>query len=155
VFTLFVDYGQSSATAERHAAERIADHYGCAHTALCFNGASLKHAGEIRGRNALLLLIGLTEWAPASGKIALGVHAGTSYADCTLGFISHMQKIFDLYTGGEVVAATPFLALSKREIWEYARTNKVPVEMTHSCEAGTNPCGTCTSCVDRNLLHAL
>jgi len=153
---MFVDYGQAVGKSERHAAARIAAHYRSTHREVKLGGSTKKQAGVIRGRNALLLLTALAEWQSSSGTIALGIHAGTHYADCSATFISAMQRIFDLYSEGSLIAAAPFLKWSKRDMWEYCQTNGVPVHLTFSCEAREKtPCGQCKSCRDRAALYAL
>jgi 7-cyano-7-deazaguanine synthase len=154
VDALFVDYGQAAAQPEREAATAVT-------RAL---GVRLRHAqlavgpiveGEIPGRNALLVHVALT-MAPASpATIMLGIHAGTPYVDCSPPFVEAMQISLDLHRRGTLQLAAPFVNWSKREVYDYARAMRVPLELTYSCELGTiPPCGSCLSCRDRELLDA-
>ena len=60
-----------------------------------WTAATPKPPGLIQGRNAFLLLAGLLEAPPTVTALALGVHSGTEYADCTPRFIGSMQSVFD------------------------------------------------------------
>lgn len=151
---LFVDYGQSAAEAERLAARAVANHYNVSLHQTRWSGGMPKGSGLIRGRNAFLLLAGLMEMGGRSGTIAIGLHSGTPYYDCSSAFISGMQDLFDGYTDGAVRISAPFLGWTKRQIWEFCQHEEVPIALTHSCEEGSVPCGHCLSCRDREALHA-
>src|SRR5882724_154489 len=151
---LFVDYGQSAVDAERRAALAVADHYSLRLHQTRWSGGMPKGAGLIRGRNAFLLLAGLMEVGASSGTIAIGLHAGTPYYDCSSTFISAMQVIFDGYADGAVRVSAPFLSWTKRQFWDFCRYERVPIALTHSCEEGPVPCGRCLSCLDIEALRA-
>jgi 7-cyano-7-deazaguanine synthase len=109
----------------------------------------------IPGRNAMLLniaLMGLSVKDPS--VVALGIHAGTSYRDCSQEFIQRMQSVFDLYSNGAVQIDTPFVGWAKNQIWELLVSHSYPVQHTYSCEAGDQPCGFCLSCKDVESLRA-
>lgn len=153
VEALFVDYGQSAVQPEQNAAIALADAFG----------AALRHAqvdigpvaqGEIPGRNALLVHVALAMASPAPATIMLGIHAGTPYVDCSPAFVEAMQTSLDVHRGGMLQLAAPFVTWSKAEVYAYARSMPVPLELTYSCEVGKMPpCGTCLSCRDRELLN--
>ena len=85
----------------------------------------------------------------------LGIHAGSLYRDCTPAFVTAMQASLDVHTSGTLQLAAPFLTWSKREVYDYAQDIPIPLELTFSCDTGTEPpCGACPSCHDRELLHA-
>lgn len=157
VDTLFFDYGQPAAKEERRAATAISTHYRTSHRDIGIVGSAPKKSGIIQGRNAFLFLSAFTEWVnKRTGLIAIGIHAGTRYPDCSAQFISSVQNIFNLYSDGRILAAAPFVNWSKRDIWEYCRTQKIPIELTYSCQAGgKTTCGKCDSCLDRKALHVL
>jgi 7-cyano-7-deazaguanine synthase len=156
VESMFFDYNQAAAFMEHQAAAAVAAHFGIPHKALRLDQVAKKRPGNVRGRNALLLLGGLLEWPRTNGVIVLGVHAGTPYADCAAPFVAAMQTVFDLYCDGRVSVGAPFLTWSKRDIWEYCRRVKVPLDLTYSCQAGgKKPCQHCDSCLDRKALDAL
>lgn len=156
VTALFLDYGQASASHEVVSAVRVAEHYRVALNLATIVGATPKTSGEVFGRNALLLHFALMEWGPsATGIIAIGIHAGTQYFDCSPSFTAVMQSVFDSYTGGRLLIGTPFLSWSKKDIWDYCRLHRVPLSQTYSCELGNSqPCGKCLSCRDLEILSA-
>lgn len=150
---LFVDYGQSSATEERAASVAVSDFYRVPIKILEVSGFGRWGAGYVKGRNAFLLHAALMAAEFSTGLIALGIHAGTSYVDCSEYFVRQMQASFDIYTDGRVLIHAPFLNWNKREIWEYGRSVGAPFDRTYSCESGGEPpCGQCTSCLDREAL---
>ena len=151
VTALFVDYGQAARRAEQKAVHSVCDRLSVPWRFVRYRGTFFG-AGELRGRNAFLLHMALME-APATARmIMIGVHAGTGYVDCSPAFIELMQRSFDLYTGGTVAVSAPFADLSKRDVYQLATDLNVPIEATHSCEAGDAPCSVCLSCLDRNGL---
>ena len=155
VKALFVDYGQQAAAEESHAIQAITSHLKVPLVTIICSGLEPSHVGAIPGRNAFLLTCGLVHIGDASGIIALGIHAGTHYADCAPEFVQQMQTVFDTYTGGRCLIGAPFLDWHKQMIWDYSRTNGLPVEQTYSCELGLlQPCGLCLSCKDIEVLYA-
>lgn len=155
VQALFVNYGQISAARECSAAAAICAHYGIPLEKLTCSGFSRWKGGYIPGRNAFLLYSALMAFRHATGIIAMGIHAGTSYQDCSERFTHDMQSSFDLYADGRIRIAAPFLRWSKRQILDYSKKHNVPVQLTYSCELGVRqPCGRCLSCKDLKALYA-
>jgi 7-cyano-7-deazaguanine synthase len=151
---LFVAYGQPAEEQERHAAMSVAEHFHVPLTTISVRGGSRKSVGEIPGRNLFLLGFAFTELKAPSGVIAIGVHAGTDYADCSAQFVETMQQCADHYFHGAIQVLAPFLTWTKRDIWSYSQAN-IPVSLTYSCESGNGvPCGDCLSCRDREALDA-
>ena len=110
----------------------------------------------MQGRNAFLLFSALMKFKARSGIIAIGVHSGTPYFDCSMSFVQSMQSMFDNYTDGRIRVGAPFIEWTKRDIWNYCNDRQVPLQLTYSCEEGHNsPCGQCLSCRDRDALDAL
>jgi 7-cyano-7-deazaguanine synthase len=96
------------------------------------------------------------EFGKRNGIIALGVHAGTPYIDCSQEFIKAIQSTFDDYSDGRIRIGAPFVEWKKQDIWLYCQEKQVPVKLTYSCEKGCKPpCGRCLSCRDRKALYAL
>ena len=96
----------------------------------------------------------IAEFPAALGMIAIGIHAGTDYSDCTADFIASMQRVADTYYDGRVQIVAPFLRWTKRDIWQYAQ-DRIPLSHTYSCERGlAQPCGGCLSCLDLESLNA-
>lgn len=145
----FVDYGQAARVAESRAAKAVARHYGASVSAVRVDARRRWGAGLIPARNAMLVSCGLMVAKPRVQALVLGIHAGTSYVDCSPPFVQVMQKVADLYTDGRVQIAAPFLTWTKAEIARYCSVKRVPIHLTYSCEAGSQPCRRCSSCRDR------
>lgn len=154
VSAIHFSYGQAAESNELRAARSIADYYALEFSNLHLVGTRHKGTGEILGRNAMFVLAALMESGRESPLLAMGIHCGTSYFDCSPTFIEELQKLVDGYCDGTVRIATPFLEWSKPEIWRYCAEKDVPIHLTYSCEAGaTPPCRVCQSCLDREALH--
>jgi len=152
---MFVDYQQPAVHQEALAAQAVSDYYGIQLTNLTWNGYVKKTDGLIPGRNAFLLIAALMERPPTVTTVAIGIHAGTNYKDCTSAFISAMQTVFDIYTEGRTNIAAPFVEWTKGEIYAYCKTQSVPLALTYSCErSGETHCGQCLSCLDRRMVFA-
>lgn len=150
---LFVDYQQPALKKEAESSRRIADHFAIPLHRASWVGPRMKNVGLIPARNAVLLCAALMERPPTATAVAIGIHAGTPYVDCTAEFIRRIQAIYDLYTDKRVAVLAPFVEWTKPEVWSYARSKSVPLDLTYSCEAGSEqPCGECESCLDRKLL---
>jgi 7-cyano-7-deazaguanine synthase len=156
VRALFVDFGQPAAKQESRAARAICKHYGVRLSIMTVKSAASFSAGEIPGRNAFLVFAAVLVFGAEPGIIAIGIHEGPSYYDCTEGFLKGIQTVVDGYTAGRVKVAAPFVKWGKQTIWEFCKEAKVPVGSTYSCEqGGARPCGKCLSCKDREALYAL
>jgi 7-cyano-7-deazaguanine synthase len=155
VRALFVDYGHRAAEREAAAVTEIANCLGVDITRVGVSGLSIPR-GEITGRNALLLTVGLMTMGTTMGVVAIGVHAGTDYADCSPSFIRQMQLVFDTYTGGRVRIGAPFMDWLKGDIFRYSLEAGLPTSLTYSCEeGGMRPCGVCRSCHDAEAINAM
>lgn len=151
---VFVDYGQPVVQREEQSANAIAKHYAIPLHTVHSSGPPAKFHGEIPGRNAYLVFAALLYHPTFSGTLALGIHAGTSYYDCSQVFASQLGNIVSGYRDGKVVLATPFLVWTKQMVYEFCLERKVPIHFTWSCEVGpTKPCGQCLSCRDRKQLN--
>lgn len=146
---LFIDYGQAAAVQEARAARRIADHYGIALRTLALSGVQPSGAGLIHGRNGFLIFAALLDIGARGGTIVIGLHAGTTYYDCSGAFIDEMRRALAANSGGTVGLAAPFADRLKSQIFDHARHRGLPLHLTYSCERGTDPpCGDCLSCND-------
>jgi len=155
VRALFVDFGQPAAKQESRAARSICKHYGIHLSVITVKCRGTFSTGEIPGRNAFLVFMAMLVCGARSGMVAIGIHEGPPYYDCSEGFKS-IQTVVDGYAAGRIKVAAPFLKWDKRSIWESCRKLGVPVDSTYSCESGgTRPCGDCLSCKDREALSAL
>lgn len=154
ISALFVDYGQLSRMYESKAAEAVSKHYNIPLKKIAIVGGRKWKDGCILGRNAFLIYTGLMNFEYESGILALGIHKGTSYWDCSPDFINIMKSCFGSYTQGSITVDAPFLEWTKQEIWNYTESQKIPTELTYSCELGKmQPCGLCLSCKDLESLY--
>jgi len=154
VSALFIDYGQPSRDHEWRAVQAICSILAIELSRLEITGLP-QLMGKIVGRNSTLLSLALMAVPRHVGLIAIGIHAGTMYEDCSSEFLKLMQELADLYTSGQVLITAPFIQWTKRRIWEFALQNSVPIDQTFSCEnGGDGPCGTCLSCRDMGALYA-
>jgi 7-cyano-7-deazaguanine synthase len=149
--SLFIDYGQSAASAERCASRSLAVHFDVEWREVRATTGPFG-TGEIVGRNAFLVHVAMLVFGRRSGLILLGIHSGTNYRDCSPAFVAVTQKSLDFHSGGVLRLSAPFLNWSKAEVHAYAIAASVPVHLTHSCEAEVIPCGSCPSCRDRELI---
>jgi len=146
---LFVNYKQPAYKQESLASKNIARFYNIPHMEISIDHSKSFATGEIVGRNSLLATLALVYKPHSANVIAMGIHAYTSYSDCTINFQNGIQSIFDLYSANKIHFTAPFIEWSKKEIWKFAKENNVPLEATYSCEAGGSmPCGKCLSCKD-------
>lgn len=152
---LFVDYGQLASNNERQSATQVAQYYGIKLDQVSFPSTNDFGPGEIIGRNAFLITAALLVYPQLRGILSLGIHSGVPYYDCSESFVRDIKMILDGYTNGKVRVDAPFLTWDKATIYAYCKEKGVPIHLTYSCEAGTNPpCGKCNSCKDREALDA-
>ncbi|MGG1678742.1 7-cyano-7-deazaguanine synthase [Neobacillus sp. NRS-1170] len=154
VEAVFFDYGQKSCNQEFLSAKKISDHYDIKlhHKELGFK--LYDNNGEYYCRNSLFILAGCGFLKKPTSLISIGIHSGTPFYDSSPDFIRDTQTILDGYFGGITRVIAPFLDYSKSLVYEYAIQNRVPIQLTYSCESGQiDPCGRCPSCFDRRLLN--
>ena len=150
---LFVDYGQPARKREKRAAVALAAHYGVSLSTM-HAGPLRAVEGEIAGRNMLLAQLALSTLAGLAGCVLIGIHAGTGYRDCSAEFVELVQRSYEFHSYGCVQFIAPFIEQTKPAILAVARELGVPLELTYSCERGTEPaCGECRSCRDREGLR--
>jgi 7-cyano-7-deazaguanine synthase len=149
---LFIDFGQPAARREHDSAAQVSKWLGIPLRSVNVAGDRTFEAGEIVGRNAFLCFCALLFTGGRSSLLAMGLHAGTTYFDCSPSFVSALGKLVAEHTDGRVVVVAPFVSWTKRDVVEYFRKSGLPIHLTHSCEAGDIPCGECASCRDRKSL---
>ena len=149
---MFIDYGQPAAVAEGKSAAEIAEHYSCDLRLVRISSDRKLSHGEILGRNAALIFAALLSCETPPSSICIGIHAGTEYFDCTEAFRSDVDKLVAESSNGRTRVIAPFVSWTKSDLIDFANDNQVPVGLTHSCEAGNQPCGECLSCRDRKLI---
>lgn len=153
---IYFNYGHTSSKREQIAALKISQYYKIQIQNINL-GITLNHKnGEFFARNALFIFATAGCLPDHFSKIAIGIHSGVSYYDCTELFLKDCQNILDGYFGGTVVVAAPFVSFTKLQIYEYCIENNIPLELTYSCEKSSEePCGICPSCIDRRILDEL
>ncbi len=155
VGALFADYGQPAAEQERNSASLVASHFGIPLSWCTVAPRRTFGAGEIPGRNAWLVLTAYMLGEVAGGVIALGVHAGSPYYDCTEAFLFSLNRLLGEHSDGRVCCYAPFVSWPKALVYRYFKERNLPLALTYSCEAGTvPPCGICRSCLDRGNFDA-
>ena len=155
VKALFVDYGQAAIDAETESVCAVASHYAIDLAIAKLSAPTRFGVGEIRGRNAFLVFTALLVYPDLSGVIAMGIHSGTAYYDCSDRFLYQVTQVAEEYSEGQAKIDAPFLTWTKPMIYAYCQERGVPVSLTYSCELGTSPpCGHCNSCLDRGALGA-
>jgi 7-cyano-7-deazaguanine synthase len=152
VGALWIDYGQPAAAAEREASKAVASSYGADWNELTVVGLVPPAAGEFPGRNDML--VALAAAAAPGRSVAIGVHAGTGYADCSPSWVEEWQGLLTVQYHGVVRLLAPLADRTKAQVYALAGQLRVPTALTHSCEASAVPCGSCSSCLDRQILGA-
>lgn len=151
---VFVDYGQPAREREEQSAAAIARHYAIPLHVISSVGPAQIAGGEIAGRNAFLVFAAFLHLPLQTGLMALGIHGGSRYYDCSEHFIAHLNALMSGYSDGRVSVAVPFMAWSKKAVFDFCHEARVPFELTWSCEVGPLvPCGRCLSCEDRARLN--
>ena len=150
---IFIDYGQPAAKVEERAVTAITTRLGIHLAIWRVSTPEPFTAGELIGRNAFLIFAALFLTRARPGMLAMGVHSGTRYYDCSEPFVAALARLVAEHTDGRVSFVAPFANWSKRDIYEYFVGAGLPIDLTYSCEVGSEPaCGKCTSCRDRKVL---
>lgn len=151
---VFIDFGQAAAAHESVAAARVSKWLGIESSAIRIESEQRSSfgAGEVPSRNLALLAVA-TLLTHGPRVVALGLHAGTEYFDCSPLFLTQADRLLVECTGGTVSVVAPFLQWTKEEVIAYAQSEDLDLSLTYSCERGAvPPCGRCLSCQDRKTL---
>jgi len=156
VSALHVNYGQLAYKSEAKASRDLCDILGINIQEVSFLSKKTFGSGEVSSRNLFLLSVAMMCKGPNYSVVAIGIHDGTKYYDCSKSFFSDIRKIVNEMTDSKVELLAPFLDWEKSEIYKYALDNCLPVGVTYSCESGEQiSCGECLSCQDRLILSDL
>ena len=99
VHGVFVDYGQRAAVPEQRAAEQLSSGLGIELSVVQVKTQQSFGTGENAGRNAFLVFCALLNFGhQRMDAIALGIHAGTTYYDCSRAFLACRYELFDRIT---------------------------------------------------------
>jgi len=150
---LFIDFGQPASSLEYQAAKAISGFYNIQLTQIKLTGYKPPYGGYVLARNIFLLSTAIMSSDIDSGLVAIGIHTGTPYQDCSKQFLELAQSIFDLYSNGKIIVSAPFISRTKKDIFDYCKSFNLPMHLTYSCELGLNqPCGKCDTCKDLEAL---
>lgn len=154
VEALHIRYGHPSALRELRAAQDVSSYYNVSLRVIDLSLPFSHRGDEVLCRNAVFVLAACASLLPNVTKVALGIHRGVPYYDCSPVFLHDVQRMIDGYFGGTVVVEAPFVQWSKAEVYAYCKALGIPIELTFSCERSNEPCGECPSCSDRRHFDA-
>lgn len=154
VASVFVNYGQAAAQQELQCAKLICNHFSIPLRTIQTLTRETFGVGELMGRNALLIFSAILLGGCREGLLAIGVHSGIPYFDCSPSFIERIDSLVRECSNGRVSVLAPFVNWTKDDVYSYFAHARIPLSQTYSCEAGTVPtCGECASCKDRSRLE--
>ena len=152
-YPLWIDYGQVSKGPELKAVKAVTTHFSLPLKIIKVQGLQNKlteSGDEFRGRNLLLGSIGVCAFPFSHGLIAMGIHEGTNYRDCSIDFQEEIDTLVQTVSNGRLAIDFPFGKLTKLEIARFCKETDVPLNLTYSCLRGVvPPCGICLACQDR------
>lgn len=147
---VFVNFGQAAVVPEANAVDALKAELGIPIVVINATSEFAFGTGELIGRNAFLIFSAVLLGGCHEGLLAIGVHAGTPYYDCSSAFIDRIGVLVGECTNGRVSVTAPFVHWSKDDVYSFFSTLNLPLSRTYSCEAGTSPpCRQCASCADR------
>ena len=150
---IWVDYGQAAKDGEFNAVQAIASQFGVPLKIVEVNGLHWyldDTEDELRGRNLLLGSIGVCSFQASHGLIAMGIHQGSHYRDCSVEFQTELETLVRTVSDGRIAMDFPFGKLTKVDVAAFCKKRRVPVNLTYSClEGSIPPCGNCVACRDR------
>jgi 7-cyano-7-deazaguanine synthase len=150
---LHVDYGQLARECEKASARQICDTLGISLRFVQVRSDTSFGAGEILGRNLFLIATALLNSKELPTAIAIGLHSGSPYYDCSETFLNRVDALLNEHTGGKTSLFAPFRSWTKKQVYEYAQSEGLSLAISYSCEGrGPDPCGECLSCLDRKHL---
>lgn len=150
---VFLNYGQAAAEIEARSALALAEFLNIELMRFSVAGQDSFSAGELIGRNAFLIFSALFLTSGQCSLLSLGLHDGTPYYDCSEAFVASISEMVSSHTDGRTSVIAPFVTWTKQDIYDYFVSENLPLHLTYSCEAGTEPtCGICASCCDRRAL---
>jgi 7-cyano-7-deazaguanine synthase len=157
VRALWIDYGQAAASAEESAVEKVTTYYTIPLQKIRTIGIHWPTLGnelfEFRGRNLTFVSLAYNTTPHEPGLIALGIHQGTDFADCTETFTDQVNNLLIFLSDGSIRLNCPFIQWSKLDIARYVRAQHVPIDLTYSCEKGLRPpCKECVKCRDMQAI---
>lgn len=155
ISAVHINFGQISNRKEWGAVKRISAYYNIESEKINLSAIGKFKDGFIQGRNLFLIATAIVKKNISNGQIVLGLHSGTNYIDCSQEFLDKCNEIAVMYTGGKIKITAPFITWTKKQIFDYCIMEKVPLQLTYSCELGKmQPCDICSSCKELKALYA-
>lgn len=93
---VFVDYGQAAVNAEEAAVKRITELMEIPLLRIVAKGQKTYEQGEHIGRNTFLISAAFFLAGITSGTLAMGIHAGTPYYDCSETLSHKLENLLKL-----------------------------------------------------------
>ena len=112
---IFIYYEQLPVKMEESSAKKICSYYNINLNTIRVNGPKYCKKVEIKGRNAIFVLLALMFYSKHVGIISLGIHSGTPYYDCTENFSNDIKNILNGYSNGQIRFEAPFLKWNKNK----------------------------------------
>lgn len=152
VCAMFIDYGQIVSAREEHSSRAIAEHFEVSWRRIRVDLGREFGEGETLYRNGLFVFAAAAA-SPDGSSIAVGIHAGSPYPDCSSNFLNNLEQTLKASSSGFGALVAPLQEWHKPQIIAYAHACDLPLSLTYSCEADpSEPCGRCSSCRDRSGL---
>ena len=109
----------------------------------------------IPGRNVLLIALA-SVWCSTHGvsRVAIGSLGGNPFPDATPEFFSSFGKSLSLGLGHDIRVEAPFRGRHKSDL--IREHHVLPIELSLTCArpTGTNHCGNCNKCTERQQAFA-
>ena len=153
VETLHVNFGHAAFEAEKKALKLVCEHFNLEYRSVTVDGIpwTIREGGEVIGRNLFLASIGIATLRENHGLVSMGLHDGSTYADCSRDFQNLLRRVSIVTSRYLIDFDFPFGSWHKRDIFEFCRENGTPLDITYSCTSGIIPvCGQCPSCLERD-----
>lgn len=150
---IHIDYGQPARHLEWEAVKKMAMSLGirCEQINISWNFQNKN--GETPGRNSAFIFLAMMHTLPSERGICIGIHAGTSFRDCSKDFYEYTCRAVAEQTDSSIRLMAPLLELNKNEIMMLAKLKGISLHETYSCQKGVpGGCGMCHSCLDRKAL---
>src|SRR5258708_39269462 len=112
---LFIDHGQVAARREAAASAALAEWLAIPIEGCALSNTHRLGAGELLGRNAMLIFNALFLSQGVSGLLALGIHAGVPYFDCSEAFIVSAGPVGRGRTGGRRCVGGPRIGCARKD----------------------------------------
>lgn len=111
---LFVNYSQAALERERESAQRVSQYFNIPLSEVAFHHGAHFGSGKVLGRNGLLIFAAMASGKLSKGIIALGIHSGSNYYDCSPVFIERISSILEEDSDGLIRLADRCYHINER-----------------------------------------